>query len=159
MVRCRRSRERLFYYFNGRHASYQIKASTRRNGFHKKECAVALSFLFWVYNFCRNKYLENLTTVRSCHEKVFLELDIPKIRNSRPEEFCKKRALENFAKLTWKHLCRSLFFIKVCNVIPKEILAQIFYCVFCEISPFLQNTSGRLCVTQSVLLYMYVFFI
>ena len=34
MVRCRR----LFYYFNGRHVSHQIKASTRRNGFHKKEC-------------------------------------------------------------------------------------------------------------------------
>ena len=34
MVRCRR----LFYYFNGRDVSHQIKASTRRNGFHKKEC-------------------------------------------------------------------------------------------------------------------------
>ena len=30
----------LFYYFNGRPVSQQIKASTRRNGFHKKECSV-----------------------------------------------------------------------------------------------------------------------
>ena len=27
-----------FYYLNGRHLSHYIKASTRRNGFHKKEC-------------------------------------------------------------------------------------------------------------------------
>ena len=36
-----------------------------------------------------------------------------KIRSSRPEVFCKKGVLGNFAKFTGKHLCQSLFFNKV----------------------------------------------
>ena len=35
------------------------------------------------------------------------------IRSSRPEVFCKKGVLRNFAKFTGKHLCLSLFFNKV----------------------------------------------
>ena len=31
-------------------------------------------------------------------------------RSSRPEMFCKKGVLRNFAKFTGKHLCHSLFF-------------------------------------------------
>ena len=34
-------------------------------------------------------------------------------RGSRPEVFCKKDILKNFAKFTGKHLCKSLFFNKV----------------------------------------------
>ena len=34
-------------------------------------------------------------------------------RSSRPEVFCKKGVLRNFAKFTGKHLCQSLFFNKV----------------------------------------------
>ena len=41
--------------------------------------------------------------------------------------FCEKGVLRNFAKLTGKHLCQSLFIIK-------ETLAQMFSCEFCEIS-------------------------
>ena len=36
--------------------------------------------------------------------------------SSRPEVFCKKDVLENFAKFTWKHLCQSLFFNKVAGL-------------------------------------------
>ena len=58
--------------------------------------------------------------------------------SSRPEVFCKKGVLGNFAKFTGKHLCQSLFFNKVaggaCNFIKKETLAQVFSCEFCEIS-------------------------
>ena len=39
------------------------------------------------------------------------EEGIPK-RRSRPEVCCKKVVLRNFAKLTGKHLCQSLFFNK-----------------------------------------------
>ena len=42
------------------------------------------------------------------HERIFKIID----RSSRPEMFCKKGVLENFAKLTGKHLCQSLFFNK-----------------------------------------------
>ena len=51
----------------------------------------------------------------------------------------KKGALRNFAKLTGKDLCQSLFFSKVAGLWPvtllrKETLAQAFLCEFCEIS-------------------------
>ena len=50
-------------------------------------------------------------------------------RSSRPEVFCKKGVLRNFAKVTGKHLCQSLFFNKVAGLRP-----QVFSCDFCEIS-------------------------
>ena len=34
-------------------------------------------------------------------------------KSSRPEVFCEKGVLRNFAKFTGKHLCQSLVFIKV----------------------------------------------
>ena len=43
--------------------------------------------------------------------------------------FCKKGVLKSFIKFTVKHLCQSLFI---------KPLAQVFSCVFCEIS---KNTS------------------
>ena len=63
-------------------------------------------------------------------------------RSSRPEVFCKKGVLRNFAKFTRKHLCQSLIFNKVaglrtteaCNFIKKETLVLLFSCEFCEIS-------------------------
>ena len=66
-----------------------------------------------------------------------------KFRSSRPEVFCKKDVLRNFAKLTGKHLCQSLFLNKVagqrpateaCNFVNKETLAQVFSCEFYKIS-------------------------
>ena len=42
-------------------------------------------------------------------------------RSSRPEVFCKNGVLKNFAKLTGKHLCQSLFFgLEACNFILKN---------------------------------------
>ena len=58
-------------------------------------------------------------------------------RSSRPEVFCEKGDVRNFAKFTGKHLCQSLFFNKVAgqarNFIKKETLAQVFSREFCEI--------------------------
>ena len=45
-----------------------------------------------------------------------LELSIFSYRSSRPEVFCIKGVLRNFRKLTGKHLCQSLFFIKVAGL-------------------------------------------
>ena len=52
----------------------------------------------------------------------------------------RKGILRNFAKITGKHLCQSLFFNK------KETLTRAFLCGFCKVSKntFLQNTYGRL---------------
>ena len=62
-------------------------------------------------------------------------------RSSRPEVFCKKGVLRNLTKSTGKHLCQSLF-LKACNFIKKETLAQLLSCEFCQISKstFLHRT-------------------
>ena len=51
----------------------------------------------------------------------------------------RKGVLRNFAELTGKHLCQSLFFNKVAPLGPatllkKDTLAQVLCCEFCEIS-------------------------
>ena len=51
---------------------------------------------------------------------------MPTFRSSRPEVFCEKGVLRNFAKFTGKNLCQSNFF-------KKETLAQVFSSEFCEI--------------------------
>ena len=63
-----------------------------------------------------------------------------------PEVFCKKGVLINFAKLTGKHLCQSLFFNQVAGLlqlIKKETLTQVFSFEFCQISKnnFFSRTS------------------
>ena len=71
----------------------------------------------------------------------------------------KKGALRNFTKFTGKHLCQSLFFNKVADLIPSTLLKKrpetllkkklwhrCFLVNFAKFlgTPFLQNTSGRL---------------
>ena len=46
------------------------------------------------------------------------------IRSSRPEVFCKKGVVENFAKFTGKHLRQSLFFNKVAGLSPTTLLEK-----------------------------------
>ena len=60
-----------------------------------------------------------------------------KYRSSRPDVFCNKGTLRNFAKFIGKHLCQSLYFSKVAgtgNFIKIETLAQVFSYEFCKIS-------------------------
>ena len=47
-----------------------------------------------------------------------------KFRISRPEVFCEKGVLRNFAKFTGKHLCQSLFFNKVAGLRPATLLKK-----------------------------------
>ena len=58
------------------------------------------------------------------------------LRSSRPEVFCKKGVLRNFAKITGKHLCKSLFFDKVTGLRLATLLKkrQLFSYEFWEIS-------------------------
>ena len=50
-----------------------------------------------------------------------------KFRSSRPEMFCKKGVLRNFAKFTGRHLCQSLFFNKVAGLKPATLLKKRFW--------------------------------
>ena len=69
--------------------------------------------------------------VVSCFVCLFLWVTEQRDRCSRPEVFCKKGVLRNFAKFTG---LRS----QACNFIKIETLAQVFSSEFCEIS---KNTS------------------
>ena len=76
--------------------------------------------------------------VRHIHSK-FCQLHLILSRSKRPEVFCKKGVLRNFAEFTGKRLCQSLFFNKVTGLRPaallkKEALAQAFSFEFYETS-------------------------
>ena len=45
-------------------------------------------------------------------------------RSSRPEVFCKKGVIRNFAKFTGKHLCQSLFLNKYSGLRPENFLKK-----------------------------------
>ena len=45
-------------------------------------------------------------------------------KSSRPELFCKKGVLKNFAKFAGKDLCQSLFFNKVASLRPATLLKK-----------------------------------
>ena len=87
----------------------------------------------------------NLKTVEKWQKEFDAEYDIRTaqlrisfLRKQPPEVFYKKGVLKKLTKFTGKHLLQSLCFNKVaglaCNFIKKEILAQVFFCEFCEIS-------------------------
>ena len=46
---------------------------------------------------------------------------LPLSRNSLPEVSCKKGVIRNFAKVTGKHLCQSLFLNKVAGLRPTTL--------------------------------------
>ena len=74
-----------------------------------------------------------------------------KYRSSRPEVFYKKGVPSNFAKLTGKYLCQSLFF-------KRETLTQVICCEFCEISKntFLHRTA-LVAASESILILTFSF--
>ena len=58
------------------------------------------------------------------------------VKSSRPEVFCKKVVLRNFAKFTGKHRCRNPFFNKgprSATFLTKDTPIQLRSCEFCEI--------------------------
>ena len=74
-------------------------------------------------------------------------------RSSRPEEFCEKGVLRNFTKITGKHLCQSLFLIKLqalglrpATLFKKRLWHRCFPVNFAKFlrTSFSQNTSRRL---------------
>ena len=63
----------------------------------------------------------------------------------KPELFCKKGALKNFAKFAGKHLWRNVFLIKVAGprsiILLKKRLLRNYPAKFLR-TPFLQNNAG-----------------
>ena len=75
-----------------------------------------VQFLYSTFLFCLQKKRE---TLRILYSSKDLTLQVKCIkyllifRSSRPDVFCKKCLLRNFAKFVGKHLCRSLYLNKV----------------------------------------------
>ena len=74
-----------------------------------------------------------------------------KPRSCRPELFCKKGVLRNFAKFTGKHLCQGLFFNKVAGLRPATLLKKrlwhrCFSVNFAKFlrAPFLKGTAMQI---------------
>ena len=67
---------------------------------------------------------KNTSTNRHCTPlQKQLPVDV-NFRSGRQGVFCKKVALKNFAKLTGKHLCQSLFFDKVARLKSATLLKK-----------------------------------
>ena len=71
------------------------------------------------------------------------------IPGSRTEVFCEKGVLRKSAKLTIKHLCRTLFFNKIKSLMPATLLKKILqhWCFPVNFAKFLRihflySTSG-----------------
>ena len=94
--------------------------------------------------------------IKNCHYENFW-LDTSEYRCSRPEVFCRKSVLKNFAKFKGELLCQSLLFKKVAVSFLKKLQAlglifllkmglwhKCFPVNFAKLlrTPFLQNTSG-----------------
>ena len=93
-------------------------------------------FEYKVYSFLSTLAIKQSTVcLKKCFEKTLF-------RSSRPEVFCKKVVLRNFAKFTGKHLCQSLFFIKVEGLGPATLLKKrLWYrCFFVNFAKFLRTT-------------------
>ena len=92
----------------------------------KTSNSVAEGFLFFESNLSVRALL-TCPQLEECHN----------LESSRPEVFCKIGVLRNFAKLTGKYLCQSLF-------LNKGLRHRCFPMNFAKFRriPFLQNTSG-----------------
>ena len=83
------------------------------------------------------------------------------IRSSHQRCSVTKGVLRNFTKFSGKHLCQSLFFNKVAGLRPATLFKKrLWYRCFpvnfvkFQRTPFLQNTFGRLLLTN-VLAFQY----
>ena len=59
----------------------------------------------------RFNFIPAITDGQLCSDSDSILLSLP--RSNRPEVFCKKGVLRNFTKFTGKHLCQTLFLIKL----------------------------------------------
>ena len=93
-----------------------------KNGVMKKTLILKDSITKNVDGWRWNQRMKSVVSFRSIsgattkamkhHVMGYLEDESPD-KSSRPDVFCEKGVLRNFAKFTGKHLCESLFFNKV----------------------------------------------
>ena len=83
-----------------------------------------------------NTPLSHKLSICYYNRDVYKDRSDYRYRSSRPEVFCRKGVLRNFAKFTGKHLYQNLYYNKAVGLRAATLftLAQVFFCEFCEIS-------------------------
>ena len=74
----------------------------------------------WVLRFLYNNYQLSNEELLDKASSSTINVNI----SSRPEVFCKKGVLRNFAKFTGKHRCQSIFFNKGAGLSPATLLKK-----------------------------------
>ena len=103
------------------------------------------------------KKVEDRNSFQQCN--VLRNKGVIRLCRSSPEEFCKKGAPKNLAKLTKKHLCQNLFFKKVVGfssviLLKTSFRRRCFFYEFCEIfkNNFLENSFFELFLKEWAIL-------
>ena len=108
----------------------------------KTACGAPALLLFKNFRCSLGKQFEHFSHIFAQSLKFYRKRDSSTDRSYHRRSSVRKVIFRNFEKFIGKHMCQSLFLITLqtsaCNFIKKETLAQVFSCVFCEIS----NTSG-----------------
>ena len=80
----------------------------------------------WSFVFCFRKAIFQKTSAYDDSDDYFLTsvLVLARYRGRRPELFCKKSVLKNFAKLIVKYLCLSIFYNKVAGLRASTLLKK-----------------------------------
>ena len=82
-----------------------------------EECLCMFDVFLFFYRPCYSRFVKICWYHCYRYHYVMLAWQVSSYyRSSQPELFCQKGALKNFAKLTVKHLCQSLFFKKVAGL-------------------------------------------
>ena len=82
-----------------------------------EECLCMFDVFLFFYRPCYSRFVKICWYHCYRYHYVMLAWQVSSYyRSSHPELFCLKGALKNFAKLTVKHLCQSLFFKKVAGL-------------------------------------------
>ena len=82
------------------------------------------------------------------------------IQKQSPDVLCKKGVHKHFAKFTRKHLCQSLFFNKVAELMSEALFKKRFWhCEFCEIfkTTFFTAHFWIICVSIAISRYRYFY--
>ena len=106
-------------------------------GWHKSDIRMTYDYIRVTCGWHTSTYEWHTDDMR-VHTFNTLSVDKVSTRSNRPEVFCKKYVLRNFAKFTGKYLCQSLFFgLKPATLSKKRLWLR---CIPVNFVKFLRTT-------------------
>ena len=114
-------------YINTSYTSYMCNVSNAANVSNESKFSIERNFSYK----SSNKNKKGKRICKGLKISVMGVISTSSIKSSRSQMFFKVGVLKNFAIFTGKHMCKSLFLIKLktCNFIKKR-LQQVFYRTF-----------------------------